>query len=309
MLIHNPPVEITENMLMLGTDEYPLYLFRDGDEAILFEGSVGVVGRLAAEQMEKLGVAVESIKQLVIPHAHPDHVMAVPLFRELCPGVSVLASEAGAGVLAAEKAVSFFCKIDGALTASLLKQGVVREDHRIAPPDDMVIPVDRTIGEGDALAVGDSVFNVLATPGHSYCSLSFHEENKGILIVSDAASYYMPDGDYWWPNYFTSYPSYVDSIKRLAALNAEILCLGHHGVINGAAEVETYFSDALSATEAYHQRIVAEVKEGTSVRELAERLGTEVYQKTQLLPLDFFQKNCGLVIKQSLKHEGITGEE
>jgi glyoxylase-like metal-dependent hydrolase (beta-lactamase superfamily II) len=309
MLIHNPPIEITGNLMMLGTDEYPLYLFKDGDEAILFEGSVGVVGRLAADQMAESGVVLESIKQLVVPHAHPDHVMAVPLFKELCPGITVVASEAAAGVLAAEKAVSFFCKIDGALTAFLLKNGEVEEKHRISPPADMVIPVDRTIGEGDTLTAGDSIFNVLATPGHSHCSLSFHEEDKGILIVSDAASYYMPEGDYWWPNYFTSYPAYVDSITRLAALNAEVLCLGHHGVITGTAGVAAHFGDALAATEAYHQRIVDEVKAGISVRALAEQLGKEVYQKTQLLPLDFFQKNCGLVIKQSLKHEGITGEE
>jgi len=51
------------------------------------------------------------------------------------------------------------------------------------------------------------------------------------------------------------------------------------------------------------------VKAGKPVRQLAEELGAEVYAKTQLLPLDFFQKNCGLLIKQSLRHEGIRKDE
>jgi hypothetical protein len=42
------------------------------------------------------------------------------------------------------------------------------------------------------------------------------------------------------------------------------------------------------------------------MRQLAEELGAEIHQHTPLLPLDFFQKNCGLLVKQSLKHEGIA---
>jgi len=31
-----------------------------------------------------------------------------------------------------------------------------------------------------------------------------------------------------------------------------------------------------------------------------------VYQKTQLMPPDFFVKNCGLLVKTSLRHAGIA---
>ncbi len=44
-------------------------------------------------------------------------------------------------------------------------------------------------------------------------------------------------------------------------------------------------------------------------RGLLEQLGSEVYQKTQLLPLDFFQKNCKVLVKMSLEHEGISAEK
>ena len=61
-----------------------------------------------------------------------------------------------------------------------------------------------------------------------------------------------------------------------------------------------------AATQRYHERILEAHQAGKSVRQIAEELGAEVYQKTQLLPLDFFQKNCGVLVKQSLKHEGVS---
>jgi len=306
MLIDNPPVELAENLFMLGTGAYPLYLFRDGGEAVLFEGSVGAVARLAAQQCAELGVDEGSLGQLVIPHAHPDHVMGVQALREAFPGITVVAGETAAGVLSNEKAVSFFCKVDQALTESLLLRGVIKEAHRVPPPSEMKIPVDRTIAAGDSVSVGTATFEAIAVTGHSDCGLSFHEVNRGILVVSDATPYYVPENGFWWPGYFTGYQPFLDAMKSLAGLKAEILCPGHNVAVKGAGDIETFFNDAIAATEAYHQRIVAEIKGGNSVRPLAEELGSEAFEKIGLMPVEFFQKNCGLLVKQSLQHEGIA---
>ena len=91
MLIKDPPVQVTESLWMLGSNEYPLYLVRGEEEAAIFEGGVGSMGPLVLEQMEKLTIERDTVKQLVIPHAHPDHVMAVPLLRQTLPQLSVLA--------------------------------------------------------------------------------------------------------------------------------------------------------------------------------------------------------------------------
>ena len=127
--------------------------------------------------------------------------------------------------------------------------------------------------------------------------------------VSDATGFYMPEHDCWWPNYFGGYGAYMASMRRLAGLGAEVLCLSHNAALKGAEAVKDYFDRAIAATEACHRRIVDEIKAGKPVRQLAEELGAEVYQKTQLLPLEFFQKNCGLLVKLSLKHEGIAPEK
>ena len=305
MLIRNPPVELDEGLWMLGTNEYPLYLARGESECTIFEGGTGAMGPVLDRQLAELGVGPETVKQVVVTHAHPDHVMAVPSFRKAFPGISVLASAVAAKTLSMDKAIAFFCKVDVALTGALLKAGSIGQRDRPAAFEGTQIAVDRVLKDGDAIAVEGGEYQVMETPGHSEGSLSFHRPDRGVLICSDATGYYLPEHDCWWPNYFTGYGAYVDSMRRLALLDAEILCLSHNAAIRGAEDVKAYFSGAISATEEYHQRIVEEARAGKDPRGIAEQLGSEVYEKTQLLGVEFFQRNCGLLVKQSLRHEGI----
>ncbi len=288
--------------MMLGTKEYPIYLVRNRDEGTIFEGGVGAVGPVVAEQITELGIPAEIVKQIVVTHAHPDHVMAVPAFRSLFAGAMVCASEMAAKTLSVEKAVGFFSKIDSMLTEALIKAGSVTEQHRPQPLSENRIGVDRTLAEGDRVTVGDLTFTCLATPGHSDDSLSFHEPDRGILIIADATGYYIPESKYFWPNYFSDYGAYLESIRRLAALDADILCLGHNAVIKGGAEIKAYLDDAVTATEAWHTRILQATEDQSNGGMIAADLGSEVYEQTQLLNLNFFQKNCEQLTKQSVKY-------
>jgi len=303
----NPPVELSESVVMLGTNEYPLYLVKGGDQGAIFEGGVAAMGPLIQQQLASLKIHRGYIRQLIVTHAHPDHVMAVPMLQKVFPGITVCASRLAARTLEAEKAVSFFAKVDAILTESLIKAGSIGAEHRPEPLEEMRIPIDTCLAEGDLLVVGDVDFNVLFTPGHSDCSLSFHAPQQGILIVSDATGYFLPKR-FWWPNYFVDYGEYLDSMRRLAEMDAGVLCLSHNAAVTGAEEVKAYFEGAISATEAYHQRIVDEAKGGKSVEEIAGQLGAEVYERTQLMSLNFFQKNCALLVKQSIQYAGIDEE-
>lgn len=303
MLIQNPPVGIGGNIEMLGATAYPLYLIRGGREGAIVEGGISALGPLLREQLRQLGVGPEYVRQAVITHAHPDHVMAVPALREMFPGLSIVASAAAAATLNVEKAMGFFRKIDAALTDVLHKSGAIARTPVPPALAETRITVDRVVREGDVIAVDDLSWRVMETPGHSDCSISLYDAANGALIISDATGYYLPESRTWWPNYFSGYGAYVGSIERLAALDAEILCLSHNGAVVGRDDVREYFRSALTATRQYHDRIVTETKAGKPARQLAEELGTEIHRQTPLLPLDFFQKNCGQLVKQSLQHE------
>jgi glyoxylase-like metal-dependent hydrolase (beta-lactamase superfamily II) len=290
---------------MLGTRQYPAYFLKSENRGTLIEGGISATGTLVPQQIQALGAGPEDVTQLVITHAHPDHVMAVPQIRKTFPGITVLASPMAAQTLANEKAVSFFRKMDGSLIEGLSKAGLIDADGAPATSDGLTIAVDRTVDEGDTIRADGVSLSVLATPGHSDCSLSFHDPEGGLLLISDATGYYMPEHNDWWPNYFGSYRDYVSSMRRLAELNATVLCLSHNAVIQGAEDVGNYFQRAIAATEAYHERIVAETKAGKTVRDLAGQLGSEIHQRTRVMPVEFFQKNCSLLVKKSLEHEGL----
>ena len=306
MIVTNPPAAVSENLLLLGPIEYPLYLIQDQGEAALFEGGVGACGPVLEEQLAQRGIAKDTVKQVVVTHGHPDHVMAVPAFRKLFPGVQVLASPIAAATMGNEKAIGFFSKMDGALTAWLEQIGSIAEKHRPEKLTELKIPVDRIINEGDTVSVGSLWFQVMATPGHSDCSLSFLEPTRKILIVADVTGFYSPAKNSWWPMYFSDYTAYMSSNRRLVALDAEVLCLSHNCVVTGAEDVKRYFEGSMAASEAYHRRIVDAVKGGQDPQELAKQLGAEIFVQAGNLTVEFFEKNCSLLIKNSLKHEGIN---
>ncbi|MDP6045136.1 MAG: MBL fold metallo-hydrolase [Phycisphaerae bacterium] len=308
MIKKDPPVALTDTLTMLGTNEYPIYLVNGGAEGAIFEGGVGAMGPILETQLAQLEITGDFVKQIFVTHAHPDHVMAVPALTKMFPEATVCASKPAAQVMQVDKAISFFCKADQMITDALQKAGSIGPDVAPQPLEEMRIPVDTYHADGDLVVIGDAEYDVLFTPGHSDCSLSFYNPAEKVLIISDATGYFVPD-DFWWPNYFSHYGEYVDSINRLVSLETEVLCLSHNAAIVGAADVEAYFKGALEATEAYHARIIADVKAGKSVREIAGALGQEVFARTQLMPVEFFQKNASLLVKQSMEYEEIAPAE
>ena len=218
MLIDKPPLEVANGVWMLGTTAYPMYLVRGRDEGALIEGGIGGLGPLLRRQLTDLGIGPTFVRQAVVMHAHPDHVMAIPLLREVFPGVVVTASAPAAATLGIEKAVGYFTRIDADLTQGLSQAGVLAD----SPPPVVVaenrIAIDRTVREGDVIAVEDQQWTVLETPGHSDCSISLHETARRVLVISDASGYYLPAQGTWWPGYYTGYGQYIGSLERLAAL-------------------------------------------------------------------------------------------
>ncbi len=309
MLITQVPNQLADRFWMLGNEAYPLYLYANAEQASVLEGGISAVGPVLVEQIEARGLAPNGLTKLVVTHAHPDHVMAIPWLRQKYPQLKVVASQTAADTLANPKALAFFAKIDAALAESLRQAGRLAQPAAAVPTEPELFAVDEVVRQGDTIEVAAEVtFQVLETPGHSPCSISLFEPAKRFLVVSDATGYWLPADDYWWPNYFDDYGTYLASMQRLSGLSAEVLCLSHNAALTGREEIQDYFRRAIAATEAYHERIVAEIRGGASVRSLAEQLGAEVFEKTQLLPLEFFQKNCGVLIKQSLRHEGISPE-
>ena len=147
-------------------------------EAAIFEGGIGAIGPLLRRADSQSWASAREFVQAGRRHPRPSRprdghsAVAARCF----PASRCVASAPAAATLAAEKAVAFFRQIDDALTGSLLKAGHDRRRHtarrrwpRTASPS---TASSRRATRSRSTAPRSTV---LETPGHSDCSLSFHE--------------------------------------------------------------------------------------------------------------------------------------
>jgi hydroxyacylglutathione hydrolase len=119
------------------------------------------------DEAARIALAVErtglSIGQIIVTHAHIDHVGAVaPLVDEyLCP--VVMHEEAGA------------------MLKTMPQQAMMMGFRFGKVPE-----VDRHIGDNEVLEVGSLRLRSLYTPGHAPGHLAFYEEEQGIVFSGDA---------------------------------------------------------------------------------------------------------------------------
>jgi glyoxylase-like metal-dependent hydrolase (beta-lactamase superfamily II) len=73
---------------------------------------------------------------------------------------------------------------------------------------------------------------VIKTPGHTWDFTSYWVPEKKILVASEAVG--CDDGSgYIYTEFLVDYDAYLTSLKRLAQLDARVLCQGHRLVFTG----------------------------------------------------------------------------
>jgi hydroxyacylglutathione hydrolase len=164
-----------------------------------------------------------------LTHAHPDHQGAS---REICQtlGVPLFCGEADADAME-----------QGTVMSSQPSHPVNRLIERfwLGPPH----PVARRLHEGDGVAG----FTVLDVPGHSPGHVAYWRESDRVLILGDVlnnmnlitglAGLHEP------PRIFTADPERNrESIRKLAALEPELVCFGHGPPLRNAGKLERFAS-------------------------------------------------------------------
>jgi len=112
-------------------------------------------------------------------------------------------------------------QLDQALAASLSRSGLLGQAGQPQTPAVTTIGVDQVIADGDVIQLGDWSWTVLATPGHSDCSISLYDADRRVLVISDATGYYMPataggaEQGSRWPTYCSPSRRYAPARGRL----------------------------------------------------------------------------------------------
>jgi glyoxylase-like metal-dependent hydrolase (beta-lactamase superfamily II) len=100
-------------------------------------------------------------------------------------------------------------------------------------PEDYVLPgasPTRLVEEGDTIDLGNRIYRVILTPGHSPGSISLFEEKTGTLFAGDV----IYDGPLLYQGPGMNVAEYVKSFEKLRALPINLVHAGHDPSFDGA---------------------------------------------------------------------------
>jgi glyoxylase-like metal-dependent hydrolase (beta-lactamase superfamily II) len=188
----------------------------DGKEPVLVDAGLGVSVEQTIENIEAVGVDPAAIRTIVLTHCHIDHM----------GGASVLRERLGARLCMHELDADIVERGDNRLTAAFCFE-----------VDFKPLDIDVRISglEGRLPIDGEDVF-FLHTPGHTPGSISPYVDvvdGRRILFGQDLGAPLLSDFE-------CDEPAWHQSMERLLALKADVLCDGHSGVYQPASRVNKY---------------------------------------------------------------------
>ncbi|CAB1062562.1 hypothetical protein D1BOALGB6SA_7342 [Olavius sp. associated proteobacterium Delta 1] len=197
--------------------------FIDGPSRVLIDPGHRAQFEHVQRGLEHLDLSINDIDVVICTHAHPDHLEAVPLFKDT-PTLFTLH----------ETEWQWVATIGKQMSAAF---GIDIDDFR----------PDFFIKEG-TLSLNGLELDIIHTPGHSPGSVTLHWPLQKALFTGDlifkegVGRTDLPGGDG---------SKLKQSIKGLKNLDVEWLLSGHGDVISGAEKVNKNFDDVESFYFAY----------------------------------------------------------
>lgn len=176
------------------------------------------------ELLEKLETTLKgrSLDYILLTHTHYDHVGALPYIRDRYPQAMVLASEYAQKVLQKESARKVIGELgEEAARTYLGTEMKVRTDGLV---------VNQVVGENDEIDLGDTIIQVLETPGHTTCSLSYYILPEKILLASESTGILI-EPELVHTAILKSYRDSLASGEKMKNLQANTIILPHYGVL------------------------------------------------------------------------------
>ena len=204
------PFRIIGNIYYVGASDITSYLITSPKGHILLDGGLVETAPQIRDNIRKLGFKVEDVKILINSHSHYDHAA----------GLAELKKATGARLVASKE--------DGAQIARGGKGDRMWGDKYPFP----AAKPDRTINDGDTVAVGEAVMTARITPGHTKgCTTWTMKATEGghtydvVFVCSTSAPEYKLVNN---PNYPDIVQDYRSTFARLKTFPCDVM-LGSHG--------------------------------------------------------------------------------
>ena len=219
-------MKITDEIFQVGgsgltsTEDAAIYLIEFGGHVALVDAGCGRVQERLFKNIKDCGVGLDQIEYLLITHCHFDHTGGIREIKERT-----------------------HCKVVAhALEAPFLEQG----DDRVTAAKwygSSLEPIEIDIKlrhSEEEIDLGGRGIRAIHTPGHSPGSVVYMTRSEGLKVLFGQDVHGPLD-----PSLLSDRKEYMNSLKLLLSLEADVLCEGHFGVFRGKEEVANFIRSFL----------------------------------------------------------------
>jgi glyoxylase-like metal-dependent hydrolase (beta-lactamase superfamily II) len=148
----------------------------------------------------------------------------------------------------------------------------------------------------------------LEIPGHSPDCLAAFLEEEGLLFCSDGAGFYTPP-DFFRPNYWYRLDDAEKSLDKMMAVDPEILCRGHYGVMIGKGLARKHLQRNRQSIDDFKAFVLDKIQGGWSVEEIAQDVTVRFAKGfLEYFPAEENYRLWILLIQRTLEYFGIEVE-
>jgi glyoxylase-like metal-dependent hydrolase (beta-lactamase superfamily II) len=202
------------------------FVLDDGNGLTLVDTLFDGDAKRILAQIQAIGKTPQDVRRIIVTHAHRSHLGGLARLKALT-GAPVYAHEWEADIISGDRKPQPVSSLPHPPYRTYPLQIGLNLD--IARHDPVV--VDEYVHEGDQLGP----LRVIFAPGHSPGHLAFYWPERRVLIAGDAICTW-PTFRLGWKGFLLNPKQHQASLRRLAELDAEVLCVGHGDpLVSGAA--------------------------------------------------------------------------
>ncbi|MDQ1353161.1 MAG: 2-aminobenzoylacetyl-CoA thioesterase [Acidobacteriota bacterium] len=284
-------------VLRVNDNLFPVYIVK-GEKNFLIDSGVTARAKVFHERIEKAlketsPLGNQRIDTLLLTHTHWDHTGAAYYLQQIY-GFNVMASRRGVQLLEKQKVIGFIDRLNQEYKSMVKEVSDTKFDR-----------LDKLEGVsgGDTIRVdAENYFEVIETPGHTRCAVSYLLRPDNVLFMGDSAGLLEKDGSIK-PIFLSSYSEYEDSLRKLMSLEVEAMAFPHNRFLTGKDKVKKYLQDSLARTQEVKEAILKILKDEKDITKIAETLYQQEFPITSIMgPKEAMMINLEAMVK-AVAHE------